>query len=73
MRSNVVLALLLIAAGIAMFVYQGFTYQTREKVLDLGAVQVTADRTKTIPLPPVLGALAIAGGLVLLSFSGRKG
>jgi uncharacterized membrane protein len=73
MRSNVVLALLLIAAGIAVFVYQGFTYQTREKVLDLGSVQVMADRTKTVPLPPVLGALAIVGGIVLLVVNGRKG
>jgi uncharacterized membrane protein YidH (DUF202 family) len=73
MRSNVILAILLIAAGIAAFVYQGFTYQTREKVIDLGSVQVTADRTKTVPIPPILGAIAIVGGIVLLVVDGRKG
>ena len=73
MRPNLVIAILLIAAGIAVFVYQGFTYQTKEKVIDLGSVQVMADRTKTVPIPPLLGAVAIVGGIVLLAFNGRKG
>jgi drug/metabolite transporter (DMT)-like permease len=73
MRPNLVIAILLIAAGIAVFVYQGFTYQTREKVVDLGSVHVMADRTKTVPIPPLLGAVAIVGGIVLLAFNGRKG
>ncbi len=73
MRPNVILAILLIAAGISAFVYQSFTYKTREKVIDLGAVQVTADRTKTIPIPPLIGVVAIVGGVVLLVFNGRKG
>jgi uncharacterized membrane protein len=72
MRLNLVIAILLIAAGIAAFVYQGFTYQTREKVIDLGSVQVMADRTKTVPIPPLLGAVAIVGGIVLLVVNGRK-
>jgi uncharacterized membrane protein len=72
MRPNLVIAILLIAAGIAAFVYQGFTYQTREKVIDLGSVQVMADRTKTVPIPPLLGAVAIVGGIVLLVVNGRK-
>jgi hypothetical protein len=73
MRPNIILAILLIAGGIAVFVYQGFTYQTREKVVDLGSVHVMADRTKTVPIPPLLGAVAIVGGIVLLVVSGRKG
>jgi hypothetical protein len=72
MRPNIFLAILLIAGGIAAFVYQGFTYKTREKVIDLGSVQVMADRTKTIPIPPLLGAIAIVGGIVLLVIDGRK-
>jgi hypothetical protein len=73
MRPNIFIAILLIAAGIAAFIYQGFTYQTREKVIDLGSVQVTANRTKTVPIPPLLGAVAIVGGIVLLVVNGRKG
>jgi hypothetical protein len=72
MRPNIILAILLIAAGIAAFVYQGFTYKTREKVIDLGSVHVMADRTKTIPIPPLIGAIAIVGGIVLLVIDGRK-
>ena len=72
MRPNIIMAILLIAAGISAFVYQSITYKTREKVVDLGSVQVMADRTKTIPIPPLLGVVAIVGGLVLLVIEGRK-
>ena len=72
MRPNIIIAILLIAAGISAFVYQSITYKTREKVIDLGSVQVMADRTKTIPIPPLLGVVAIVGGLVLLVIEGRK-
>lgn len=72
MRPNILIAILLIAAGIAAFVYQSFSYKTREKVIDLGSVQVMADRTNTVPIPPLLGAVAIVGGIVLLVIEGRK-
>jgi hypothetical protein len=56
--------------------YQGFTYTTREnkRVLDLGPLQVdaTVEKQKTVPLPPILGVAALAGGVVLLVMSGRK-
>jgi hypothetical protein len=57
---------LLIAAGVVVFTYQGITYTTREKVVDLGPIQMTAEKTKTLPLPPTLGAIALEGGIVLL-------
>ena len=72
MRPNIIIAVLLIAAGIVAFTYQGITYQSREKVVDLGPVQVMADRTKTIPIPPILGAIALVGGLALLFFGNKK-
>lgn len=72
MRPNIIIAILLIAAGISAFVYQSFTYKTREKVIDLGSVQVMADRTKTIPIPPLIGVVAIVGGIILLGIEGRK-
>lgn len=72
MKPNTLLAVLLIAAGVAALVYQGVSYTTREKVVDVGAIHVSADRTRSIPLPPVLGLLAIAGGGVLLVLGNRN-
>lgn len=71
MRSKIMIATILIALGIAAFVYQGITYTTREKVVDLGPLQVTAEKTKTLPLPPIVGAIALVGGVVVL-FMGSK-
>ena len=73
MKPTLAIAALLIILGIAAFAYQGISYRTREKVVDLGPVQVTAERTKTIPMPPILGAVAIVGGIALLVLGTRKG
>ena len=61
-----VLGIILIVVGIAAFAYQGITYTSREKVVDLGPVQVTAEKTRTFPLPPIVGGIALVGGIVLL-------
>lgn len=66
MRPKLIIAIILIALGVAAFAYQGITYTTREKVVDIGPIQMTAEKTKTIPLPPILGAIALVGGIVLL-------
>jgi len=73
MKPKLIIAIILIVLGIAAFAYQGITYTTREKVVDLGPIQVTAEKTKTLPLPPILGALALVGGIVLLVVGSRKG
>ncbi len=72
MRPKTIIAIILIALGIVALAYQGITYTTREKVVDIGPIQMTAEKTKTIPLPPVLGAVALVGGIVLLVVGGRK-
>ena len=72
MKPNSILAIVLIVAGIAAIAYQGFTYTTREKVVDIGSLHVMADKTNTVPLSPVLGALAIVGGAVLLVMGNKK-
>lgn len=71
MKTLSIVGILLIVLGIAAFAYQGITYTTQEKVIDLGPLQMTAEKTRTIPLPPVMGAIALAGGIVLL-IVGRK-
>jgi len=71
MRPKILIAVILIAVGIAALAYQGITYVTKEKVVDVGPIEVTAEKTNTIPLPPIVGALALVGGIVLL-MAGRK-
>jgi len=62
----------LIALGLVTFVYQGITYTTSEKLVDLGPLKITAQKEKTIPLPPILGGLALAGGIALVVAATRK-
>ena len=72
MKPKMIIAIILIALGIVAFAYQGITYTTREKVVDLGPIQMTAEKTKTLPLPPIVGAIALVGGIVLLVLGSRK-
>lgn len=65
------IGLVLIVLGLLALVYQGFTYTQRETVIDLGPIQATADREKTVPLSPIVGVVAVAGGIALL-VAGRK-
>jgi hypothetical protein len=68
-----IIALCLIIIGILAFSYEGYiTYTTREKVIDAGPIQVTADKTHKVSLPPVLGALAFVGGMTLLIVSIKR-
>jgi len=66
------LGIALIAVGIIAFAYQGISYTTRDKVVDLGPLHVTAEKSHTLPLPPIVGAAALAGGLALLFMTGQK-
>ena len=61
------IGIVLIIVGIIAFSYEGMvTYRTRDKVIDAGPIQVTAEKTHKINLPPALGALALIGGVTLL-------
>jgi hypothetical protein len=72
MKTNTLIAIILIAVGIVAFAYQGITYTSKEKVVDLGPVQVTAEKTRTFPLPPIVGGIALVGGIVLLLMGSKK-
>jgi len=67
-----VVGVVLIALGLVALVYQGVTYTSRETVIDIGPLHATADREKTLPLPPVFGVAAVAGGVMLLIAGVRK-
>lgn len=72
MKTHALLAVILIVTGVVAFVYQGITYTTREKVVDLGPLQMTAEKTRTIPLPPIIGGIALLAGIVLLVKGGKN-
>ena len=62
----------LIVLGIVAFAYQGITYTSREKVIDIGPLQASVDTKKTFPLPPILGGLLLIGGIGLLVVGAKK-
>jgi hypothetical protein len=72
MRPLAIVGIVLIVLGAVALAYQGITYTTNEKVVDLGPLKVEAKKEKTIPLPPVLGGVAIVVGVVLL-IAGSRG
>lgn len=65
-------AIVLIVVGVVALAYGGISYTREKKVLDIGPLEATTKTRETIPLPPVLGVAAIAGGVALLLVSGRK-
>ena len=67
-----IVGVVLIVIGIIGLAYGGISYTKREKVLDIGPIEATTERRETIPLPPVLGGLALAGGIVLLIAGSRR-
>jgi hypothetical protein len=72
MKTITLLAIVLIAIGIVAFGYQGITYTTKEKVVDLGPIEMTTEKTRTLPLPPIVGAISLVGGIVLLVMARKK-
>ncbi len=63
---------LLLVLGLAALTYQGITYTSRETVVDLGPIHATAERQRTVPLPPIFGIAAVAAGVVLLVTGVRR-
>ena len=73
MKTPMLIGIILVVIGIIALAYHGITYTTREKVVDIGPIQMSADKTKTIPLPPILGGIALVGGIVLVVAGSKKG
>jgi len=73
MRNPITLVgIALIVLGIVAFAYQGITYTSREKVVDIGPLQASVDTKKTIPLPPILGGLVLVGGIALVVVGAKQ-
>jgi hypothetical protein len=73
MKSITVSGIFLIILGVLIFVYQGVSYTKREKIVDIGPIEATKETHKTIPLPPILGGLAVAGGIGLVVMGSKRG
>jgi hypothetical protein len=71
MKTTSILGLALVIFGFLALAYQGITYTTHKKVLDVGPIQATKEEHTTIPLPPIVGGLALLGGVILI-VAGRK-
>jgi threonine/homoserine/homoserine lactone efflux protein len=65
--------IILIVFGVAALIYGGFTYTSHKKVVDIGVLQINRTENHTLPVPPILGMVAIAGGACLVYFGVKKG
>jgi len=72
MKSISMVGILLIVLGALALAYQGITYTRQEKVLDVGPIHATKDTQEQIPIPPILGGAALAGGIALLVIGARR-
>ncbi|MDP9337938.1 MAG: DUF3185 domain-containing protein [Acidobacteriota bacterium] len=72
MNGRMLLGVVLIAIGVIALVYQGFTYTTQKKVLDIGPIQATKEEHHSIPVPPVIGVIALISGVAVLALGRGK-
>jgi len=72
MKPTVIAGIALIILGIVALAYKGISYTTQEKIVDIGPLHATAEKEKTIPLPPILGGISLATGIVLVIAGARK-
>ena len=66
------LGMILIALGLFGLAWGGFTYTTKETVIDIGPIEATREKTHNVPLPPIAGAMAVIGGIALLMLGNKQ-
>jgi uncharacterized membrane protein YphA (DoxX/SURF4 family) len=71
MSGKSILGIALVILGIIALAYQGITYTTQKKVLDIGPIQATKEEHHSIPLPPIVGVLSLVGGVAVLALDRR--
>ncbi len=71
MKTRTLIAVALIIIGVIAFIYQGISYTTTEDAIDIGPLKVTTEQKHTIPLPPIVGGLAIVSGIIMLAAGGK--
>ncbi len=66
MKAYGIVGIILVIAGIIILIYGGITYTSHKKLFKVGSVSASAKTQKTVPLPPILGGIILAGGVVLV-------
>lgn len=72
MKRMTLIGIVLLVLGALSLAYQGITYTRQEKIIDIGPIQATAETKERIPIPPIVGGLALIGGIVLLVMGSRQ-
>jgi hypothetical protein len=72
MKSTTVLGIVLAVLGVLALIYQGFSYTRQENVIDIGPIHATADVQKHVPLPPIVGGVALAAGALLIAMGAKQ-
>jgi hypothetical protein len=72
MKSTMLLGIVLVVLGALALVYQGFSYTREKNIIDIGPIHATADTREHVPLPPIVGGLALAAGALLLVMGARQ-
>lgn len=72
MKPGMIVGILLIVLGVVGLALGGFSFTQKEKVLDIGPIEATAEDEETVPIPPLLAGLALVGGVVLVAASARS-
>lgn len=72
MKAATLIGALLIILGLGGLLYQGISWSTQEKIVDLGPIEATKEERHTIPIPPIAGVLALAGAVVLVIAGSRR-
>lgn len=71
MKAMTIIGIILIVLGIVALAYQGFSYKTNDRVVDLGPIKADVEKEHHVPLPPILGIVALVGGIILVIVGGR--
>ncbi|HSO89179.1 MAG TPA: hypothetical protein VLQ91_21680 [Draconibacterium sp.] len=66
------LGIVLIVIGIVMLIYTGFNYVTKEKVVDIGPIEINAEKNHTVKWPPIVGLVLIVGGIAIIALDRKK-
>jgi hypothetical protein len=71
-KPSTIVGIILIVLGVIGLAVGGFSFTRKEKVIDLGPIEATADKKESVPIPPVLGAVALISGVVLVAVGSRR-
>ena len=72
MKPATIVGVVLIVLGVLGLALGGFSFTRKEKVLDLGPIEASADKKESVAIPPILGAIAVVGGIILVAAGARR-